>query len=44
LPSTELQNLKQYIPIKVLGMSYELMDRLYPAQKFDQTCTDPKPN
>jgi uncharacterized protein YjbI with pentapeptide repeats len=44
LPSTELQNLKQYIPIKVLGMSYELMDRLYPAQKFDQTCTEPKPN
>jgi uncharacterized protein YjbI with pentapeptide repeats len=44
LPSTELQNLKQYIPIKVLGMSYELMDRLYPAQKFDQACTEPKPN
>jgi uncharacterized protein YjbI with pentapeptide repeats len=44
LPSTELQNLKQYIPIKVLGMSYELMDRLYPAQKFDQSCTEPKPN
>ena len=31
LPSTELQNLKQYIPIKVLGMAYELMDRRYPA-------------
>jgi uncharacterized protein YjbI with pentapeptide repeats len=44
LPSTELQTLKQYIPIKVLGMSYELMDRLYPAQKFDQACTEPKPN
>jgi hypothetical protein len=44
LPSTELQNLKQYIPIKVLGMAYELMDRLYPAQKFDQACTEPKSN
>jgi uncharacterized protein YjbI with pentapeptide repeats len=38
LPSTELQNLKQYIPIKVLGMAYDLMDRRYPAQKLNQTC------
>jgi Pentapeptide repeats (8 copies) len=38
LPSTELQNLKQYIPIKVLGMAYDLMDRRYPAQQLNQTC------
>jgi hypothetical protein len=44
LPSTELQNLKQYIPIKVLGMAYDLMDERYPTQKFNQTCPEPKPN
>jgi hypothetical protein len=44
LPSTELQNLKQYIPLKVLGMAYDLMDRLYPAQKLNQTCPEAKPN
>jgi hypothetical protein len=44
LPSNELQNLKQYIPIKVLGMAYDLMDRRYPAQKLNQTCPETKPN
>jgi hypothetical protein len=38
LPSSELQNLKQYIPIKVLGMAYDLMDRRYPAQKLNRSC------
>jgi pentapeptide repeat protein len=43
LPSTELQNLKQYIPIKVLGMAYDLMDERYPTQKLNQTCPESKP-
>ena len=38
LPSSELQNLKQYIPIKVLGMAYELMDQSYPAPKLGLSC------
>ena len=38
LPSSELQNLKQYIPIKVLGMAYELMDQAYPAPKLGLSC------
>jgi hypothetical protein len=43
LPSSELQNLKQYIPFKVLGMAYELMDQSYPAPKLDLSCPAPKP-
>ncbi|MHB8271928.1 pentapeptide repeat-containing protein [Bradyrhizobium sp.] len=38
LPSSELQNLKQYIPVKVLGMAYELMDQSYPAPRLDLSC------
>jgi tetratricopeptide (TPR) repeat protein len=38
LPASELQNLKQYIPIKVLGMAYELMDQAYPAPKLGLSC------
>jgi uncharacterized protein YjbI with pentapeptide repeats len=38
LPSTELQNLKQYIPIKVLRMAYDAMDAAYPAPKLSQIC------
>ena len=38
LPSTELQNLKQYIPIKVLRMAYDAMDAAYPAPKLNQAC------
>jgi hypothetical protein len=44
LPTSELQNLKQYIPIKVLGMAYELMDQAYPAPKLDLTCPVSKSN
>jgi hypothetical protein len=44
LPTTELQNLKQYIPVKVLGMAYDLMDERYPTQKLNQTCPETKPN
>jgi uncharacterized protein YjbI with pentapeptide repeats len=44
LPSTELQNLKQYIPLKVLGMAYDLMDRRYPAQQLNQSCPAANPN
>jgi tetratricopeptide (TPR) repeat protein len=44
LPSSELQNLKQYIPVKVLGMAYDLMDQSYPAPKLDLNCPAPKPN
>ena len=44
LPSSELQNLKQYIPIKVLRMAYDLMDERYPTQKANQTCPEAKPN
>ena len=35
LPTSELQNLKQYIPINVLGMAYDLMDKSYPAPQLD---------
>jgi hypothetical protein len=42
LPSSELQNLKQYIPIKVLVMAYDLMDKSYPAPQLDQECPKPK--
>jgi hypothetical protein len=38
LPSSELQNLKHYIPGKVLVMAYDVMDKAYPAPKLDQTC------
>jgi tetratricopeptide (TPR) repeat protein len=38
LPSSELQNLKQYIPVKVMGMAYDLMDRSYPAPQLDLKC------
>jgi uncharacterized protein YjbI with pentapeptide repeats len=44
LPSSELQNLKQYIPIKVLGMAYDLMDQSYPTPKLDLSCPAPSPN
>ena len=44
LPSTELQNLKQYIPIKVLGMAYNLMDRRYPSQQRNPNCPESKSN
>ena len=44
LPSSELQNLKQYIPGKVLDMSYDLMDKAYPAPKLEQTCPAAKPH
>jgi uncharacterized protein YjbI with pentapeptide repeats len=44
LPASELQNLKQYIPIKVLGMVYDRMDKSYPMPQLDQSCTEPKPN
>jgi tetratricopeptide (TPR) repeat protein len=38
LPGSELQNLKQYIPVKVMGMAYDLMDRSYPAPQLDLKC------
>jgi uncharacterized protein YjbI with pentapeptide repeats len=38
LPSSELQNLKQYIPAKVMGMAYDLMDRSYPKPQLDLKC------
>jgi hypothetical protein len=38
LPSSELQNLRDFIPDKVLDMAYDLMDRSYPAPKLNQTC------
>jgi hypothetical protein len=44
LPSSELYNLKQYIPINVLVMAYDLMDRSYPAPKLDLKCPAAKPN
>ena len=44
LPSTELQNLKQYIPIKVLQMAYDVMDETYPKLKANQTCPAAGPN
>jgi uncharacterized protein YjbI with pentapeptide repeats len=44
LPSSELQNLKQYIPVKVMGMAYDLMDRSYPAAQLDLKCPDAGPN
>ena len=44
LPSSELQNLKQYIPIKVLQMAYDVMDETYPKLKAKQTCPAASPN
>jgi len=44
LPSTELQNLKQYIPKKVLQMAYDLMDETHPKLKANQTCPAASPN
>jgi hypothetical protein len=44
LPTSELQNLKQYIPIRVLGMAYDVMDMAYPAPKLNQTCPAANPN
>jgi uncharacterized protein YjbI with pentapeptide repeats len=44
LPSSELQHLKQYIPIKVLGMAYDLIDKRYPAQKLNLSCPETKSN
>ena len=43
LPSTELQNLKQYIPNNVSGMAYHLIDMAYPAPKPDQSCPRANP-
>jgi tetratricopeptide (TPR) repeat protein len=40
LPSSELQNLKQYIPAKVMGMAYDLMDRSYPTPQLDLKCPE----
>jgi hypothetical protein len=44
LPSTELQNLKQYIPINVLRMAFDVMDETYPKLKANQTCPAASPN
>ena len=44
LPSSELQNLKQYIPNKVVDMVYDLMDKTYPAPKIARSCPQAKPN
>lgn len=44
LPGAELQNLKQYIPGKVVGMAYDVMDKRYPAPQLDQSCPVAKPN
>jgi hypothetical protein len=44
LPTSELQNLKQYIPIRVLGMAYDVMDMAFPAPKLNQTCPAANPN
>ena len=44
LPSSELQNLKQYIPNKVVDMAYDLMDEPYPAPKIDRSCPEANPN
>jgi hypothetical protein len=38
LPGTELQNLKQYIPLKILRMAYDAMDAAYPAPKLNRSC------
>ncbi|MGH6642335.1 MAG: pentapeptide repeat-containing protein, partial [Bradyrhizobium sp.] len=44
LPSTELQNLKQYIPRKILNMAYEAIDAAYPTPKPNQVCPATNPN
>jgi hypothetical protein len=38
LPSTELQNLRQYIPLRVMAMVYELIDRTYPVLNLARSC------
>jgi uncharacterized protein YjbI with pentapeptide repeats len=39
LPRDELQNLKQYIPLSVRLMAYEVIDMAYPAPKPVQSCS-----
>jgi hypothetical protein len=41
LPSHELQNLKRYIPLDVLQMTYKALDLAYPAPQPAQSCPAP---
>jgi hypothetical protein len=39
LPNSELHNLKQYIPLKVMQMFFKVIDRTYPDPERTRGCT-----